>query len=111
MEASKRKSRQTLAFQRWKRETIALLGKLIKTINDSLNCWEVFHNGDAYYFSRPGAVANISRRSMESLLAIKDAFEEIKCLRESLRQKLDELKVDGSRDVSAPESTCSRTQF
>lgn len=70
-----------------------------KLLEENLSSWEDFLSGDVHYFWCENTNTNISEPALQSFIATKAAFNEMRSLRQELRYLIDTLNEDITRDV------------
>lgn len=98
----KKHSTEALIFTTWARNTICLLRRIHKLINESLSSWENFFSGDVHYFWNEDTSTNICEPAAKALIAINATFTEMKPLRRDLEDLIGSLNGDITRDVRKP---------
>lgn len=72
---------------------------LLRCIDQTLDAWQSFADGDIRYFDTGDPDATIPEPSSKSIIAIRHTFDDIKLCRKDLKYMMDELSQDIPRDV------------
>jgi hypothetical protein len=86
-------------FKDWISRVIELSRMLSICIDQNVNAWQKFMDGDAYYFYPGHASTNILDVSRKSILTTNAAFNELRSMQEELQHLMEELTKDIPRDV------------